>query len=173
MNTNNNALITMLQINSGMRLVKVAFLSDAAVPQNNHRYYTYKCMTVSNPAINDLVVVEARGGYGLATIVDADVNPLDLPQDLTLSHVVCRVDRDPLTSIKQQENTILRSFAEAELKRRMEEIFKDAGFTTLPTFDLSPKTPSETVTPSVFEDADVVADEQEAGFAARPFAARR
>lgn len=123
----NQELITLLQVNSGMKFVKVVFLHDN---RNGDNTYTYKNLVAPDLAVHDLVVVQTRDTFSLARVIDNDVHYLDLNPSIAYRHVVSKVDLTVLDQVAQQERTLARRMAEAELKRRMADLMAGSGLTT-------------------------------------------
>lgn len=133
----NAELITMLQVKAGMKFVRVIFEGGSARNEQPQEY-TYKALLAENLAIGDYVVVEARGTFSVAKVVNPDVGFMQLGIGFEkLRHVICKLDLTGLHALHQQENAILEQFAMAEINRRIEASAASMGLTQLPTFDLA------------------------------------
>lgn len=130
-----NEAVTLMQMQGGMRLVRVAFLN--ANEQDNTptaarrrgdmpdmpAFHTYKCLTVADPRINDIVIVEARDTIALAKIVEVIASdPYHAIAYGTLKHVVGRVETGHLDYIKAEEGRVKDKLAIAEITQRLAQV---------------------------------------------------
>lgn len=113
-------LVALLQATQGVKTVKVKF-------SNGGPSYTYK--TLFDHKKDDWVVVEARGAYSTAKVVDMDEVPDINPEaDFELSWVVQPVDTSKVEAIREEEKTLARRIAMTEAKKRIENVLKETGF---------------------------------------------
>lgn len=112
-------LVALLQATKGVRTVKVKF-------SNGGSSYTYKTLEMHHP--NDFVVVEARGAYSVAKVIEMDEVPDINPEaEFELAWVVQSIDTTRIDAIKDEEKTLARQIAMNEAKRRIEEVLKSTG----------------------------------------------
>lgn len=124
---NRQEIVTLLQLQQGAKLVEVAFGAG-------ERHYTYKCITIKEPRIGDMVVVETAKKIQVATIVG-------LPMSLALGeidygdlrHVICRVDLTPLVSIKHEEQLVMQKLAASEISEALRKAAEHCNLAGLAT----------------------------------------
>jgi hypothetical protein len=113
-------LVALLQATQGVKTVKVKF-------SNGGPSYTYK--TLFEHKKDEWVVVEARGAYSTAKIVDMDEVPdINPDADFELAWVVCKVDTSRVEAIREEEKSLARQIAMTEAKKRIENVLKETGF---------------------------------------------
>lgn len=138
---NLNEVVSLLQIQGGAKLVAVQF-QDASDPSNGAippydgrrgppqaptagRHYTYKCLTVPDVGVNDLVVVEARGGMAVAKVVGIiPVTTMANANYESLKHVICKVDMRAFVAVEASENQAREALAMAEINDRLTSVRK-------------------------------------------------
>lgn len=112
-------LVALLQATKGVKTVKVKF-------SNGGSAYTYK--TMLDLKKDDWVVVEARGAYSTAKVIEMDEVPDINPEaDFELAWVVTRVDTKQIEAIREEEKSIARQITMTEAKKRIENVLKDCG----------------------------------------------
>jgi hypothetical protein len=112
-------LVALLQATQGVKTVKVKF-------SNGGSSYTYK--TLENLKTDDWVVVEARGAYSTAKVIEMDSTPDINPDvDFELAWVVCKVDTTKIEAIREEEKILARQIAMTEAKKRIENVLKETG----------------------------------------------
>ena len=175
---NLNEVVSLLQIQGGAKLVAVQFQDasqtdggnppypgnrrEAPAPPTAGRHYTYKCLTVPDIGVNDLVVVEARGGMAVAKVVG--IIPVTTMADAnyeSLKHVICKVDMRAFVAVEASENQAREALAMAEINDRLTSVRKfmsgenltDLQHSLAPVAYQIPWTPPAPGTPSDMEAA--------------------
>lgn len=112
-------IISLIQATQGVNTVKVKF-------SNGGSSYTYKTLEHHEP--DDFVVVEARGAYSVAKVIEMDEVPDINPEaDYELAWVVQTVDPRRINAIRAEEKTPARQISMNEAKRRIQAVLNDTG----------------------------------------------
>lgn len=112
-------LVALLQATKGVKTVKVKF-------SNGGSAYTYK--TLEDLKKDDWVVVEARGAYSTAKVIEMDEVPdINPDAEFELAWVVCKVDTTRVEAIREEEKTLARQIAMTEAKKRIEDVLRSTG----------------------------------------------
>jgi hypothetical protein len=112
-------LVALLQATQGVKTVKVKF-------SNGGSSYTYK--TLEDLKKDDWIVVEARGAYSTAKVIEMDEVPDINPEaDFELAWVVCKVDTTKVEAIREEEKRLARQITMTEAKARIQNVLKETG----------------------------------------------
>lgn len=116
-------IISLLQIEQGMPIVSVRFLDDKRPLDAENSSYTYKCAAVPNPQVGETVAVETYKGPKLASIV-AVLSAAEVPPHMIekLQHVMGRLDLTDFHKVQENEATVRRKLAMAEINERLASV---------------------------------------------------
>lgn len=140
---NINEVVTLLQLQGGAKIVSVRFVDtaderlDMSPPSKSARHplmngmpgsgstrtYTYKCLTIPDVMINDLVVVETLGHFAVAVV--AGIIPVSTMAGVDydrLRHVVCRLPMAAYQEVLAAEGRARESLAMAEINDRLASV---------------------------------------------------
>jgi hypothetical protein len=91
--------------------------------------YHYRAAPDLNPSRGDLVVVPARDGYALATVVEIhNTIPTALKPGVSMRWVAQKVDLRRLRELEADETRVVDTIRGAEVKTKLAEIEKSMGF---------------------------------------------
>lgn len=146
---NTAEMIAVIQIQQGAKIVSASYVSNgqaATPPGMEQRVYHFKNVAALPLAKGDLIVVQTREGYSLATVVDPDLraNACECPLG-QLKHVVNRVDLEALNTVLEGENNAMHALALSEVTERMNKFKAQIGddtFTSMAAL-LAPPTNKE------------------------------
>lgn len=150
---NINEVVTLLQLQGGAKVVSVRFMDspeeriDMAPPAKGSRYphpngggrtYTYKCLTIPDVMINDLVVVETMGHFAVAVV--AGIIPVSTMAGVDydrLRHVVCRLPMTAYQEVLAAEGHAREALAMAEINDRLTSVKRFMAIDHLNALQLS------------------------------------
>lgn len=143
---NISEVVTLLQLQGGAKVVSVRFMdSPEERPHPNNvrgapssRTYTYKCLTIPDVMINDLVVVETLGHFAVAVV--AGIIPVSTMAGVDydrLRHVVCRLPMTAYQEVLAAEGRARESLAMAEINDRLASVKRFMAIDHLNALQLS------------------------------------
>lgn len=130
MSTNNiqNRIVAIAQAAKGMRTVRVAF------PPRYDVSYPFK--TFEDLAVDTQVVVETPRGLSIGQVVDMDMVPDVLRDDLELRWVVQTIDTTKLQALKAEEDHLASQLALTEAQAQLRRVVETLGVNiTMPTLE--------------------------------------
>jgi hypothetical protein len=110
---NINEIVTLMQVKQGMKLIGVQF-SDGG------KTYTYKCATIPDLRIGDVVVVpnKLNADPSIGRVLSLD-QPHYVVEAGPLSHVIARVDFSAYEAVLASERQAAERLALAEIDERL------------------------------------------------------
>lgn len=116
--------ITLMQITNGAKIVAAAY------PGETTRRYHFKNVLGLDLSVGDLIVVQTRGDYALATVTDpdTDVTAVGCGYD-QLVHVAAKVNLAALKSVLASEGRARHQLALSEVHDRLETFRRQLGET--------------------------------------------
>lgn len=125
---NTAEMIAVIQIQQGAKIVACAYQTREGAPGG---VYHFKNVAALPLVKDDLVVVQTRQGFSLATVVDPDVRANAVGVGLgELKHVVNKVDLAALNKVLEAENNAQHALALSEVTERMNKFREQIGSNT-------------------------------------------
>lgn len=153
---NISEVVTLMQLQGGAKIVSVRFMdtpderSDLPPQSKSARFhaqmnggpssstYTYKCLTIPDVMINDLVVVETMGHFAVAVV--AGIIPVSTMAGVDydrLRHVVCRLPMTAYQEVLAAEGRAREALAMAEINDRLASVKRFMAIDHLNALQLS------------------------------------
>jgi hypothetical protein len=129
---NTAEMIAVIQIQQGAKIVACSYIGHGSAPAApGAQVYHFKNVAALPLAKDDLVVVQTRAGYSLATVADPDVraNACGCPLG-DLKHVVTKIDLAALNTVLEGENNAMHALALSEVTERMNKFREQIGSNT-------------------------------------------
>lgn len=123
---NTAEMIAVMQIQQGAKIISAVYTgTNGGPPSSEYHFKNVACLPLVK---DDLIVVQTRQGFALATVTNPDVraNACGCPLG-DLKHVVNKVDLARLNTVLEGENNAQHALALSEVTKRMQEFQKQLG----------------------------------------------